>query len=64
MTLSANGQTMTTAMTCPTEAKVGLFDAPNYDRATTCYSIIDEQAAQTFIINNMVMKISTDTGLR
>ena len=63
MTLSANGQTMTTAMTCPTEAKVGPFDAPSYDRATTCYSIIDEQAAQTFITNNMVMEISTDTGL-
>ena len=63
ITLSANGQTMTTAMTCPTEAKVGPFDAPSYDRAETCYSIIDEQTARTFIDNNMVMNISTDTGL-
>lgn len=63
MTLSVNGQTMTTAMTCPTEAKVGPFDAPSYDRAATCYSIIDEQTARTFIANGVVMTISTDTGL-
>ncbi|MGL5948823.1 MAG: chitinase N-terminal domain-containing protein, partial [Aeromonas sp.] len=62
--LTANGQTLSKDMVCPAQAKVGSFATPSYDITETCYSIIDTDEAQNFIVNGMRLEVATSDNQR